>query len=63
MTAYVILTRERTVNPAGLEVHRETGGLRGQGINQVPPSKPSVTSDVRRIRSHPLVPGSVPTYG
>jgi hypothetical protein len=26
MTAYVILTRERTVNPAGLEVHRETGG-------------------------------------
>ena len=23
----------------------------------------SVTSDVRRIRSHPLVPGSVPIYG
>jgi len=23
----------------------------------------SVTGDVRRIRSHPLVPGSVPVYG
>lgn len=47
------------------DVGRGPGSSEGDFIDWLTiKSQPeSVTSDVRRIRSHPLVPGSVPIYG
>jgi carbonic anhydrase len=47
------------------DVGRGPGSSEGDFIDwlTIKSQKESVTSDVRRIRSHPLVPGSVPIYG
>ncbi|PWR23227.1 beta-class carbonic anhydrase [Zavarzinia compransoris] len=44
---------------------KKGGSVAGQYINwlTIRDQAESVTHDVRRIRSHPLVPGSIPVYG